>query len=204
MVEHPGHAHPLHGVAAAVNTPTPDEVRARSALLNSRYPDPSPDPDQAVLIAVIEDAAAVVGGLTGRLIAPLETGEEVPDGLVNVAVRAIARMAELMDTEGSVEFADVAARGRRLRGFTAGPYSETYFSPGDLVILKGARPQFSPDPTLDRLLWALATDEAIEELMALISGIQPPAGMATPFDYRRSGGGYFRAGVGHGIGPDGY
>lgn len=187
-----------------METPTAEEVRTRSPLLTQRYPDPEPDPEDPNFVAVIEDSAAVVGGLTGRLIEPLETGEEVPDGLLGIARRAVARMAELMDTEGSVEFADVAARGRRLRGFTAGPYSETYFSPGDLVILKGARPQFSPDPTLDRLLWALATDEAIEELMALISGIQPPAGMATPFDYRRSGGGYFRAGVGHGIGPDGY
>lgn len=155
-----------------------------------------------MLTADIEDSAAVVGALTGRLIAPLETGEEVPDGLLNVAVRAIARMAELMDTEASADFADVTARGRRLRGFTAGPYSESYFSPGDLIVVKGSRPQFSPDAMLDRLLWALATDDAIDELLALISGVQPPAGAISSFDYTRQGGGLGLSGFGRG--PDGF
>lgn len=185
-----------------MDTPTATEIRARSKLLRGRYPAASPEP--ADLLAAILDAAAVTGALTGRLIVPLTVGEEVPDGLVGVALRAIARMAELMDTEGEATFADVAARGRRLRGFTAGPYSEQYFSPGELIVSKGARPQFSPDPTLDRLLWALATQEVIDALLALTSGVQPPAGMATEFDYRGSGGRYFGGDVRAGIGPDGF
>jgi len=185
-----------------VDTPTATQIRARSKLLRGRYP--AADPEPADLLAAIEDASAVVGALTGRLIAPLTAGEEVPAGLVGVALRAVARMAELMDTEGAADFADIAARGRRLRGFTAGPYSEQYFAPGELIVSKGARPQFSPDPTLDRLLWALATQDAIDALLALASGLQPPAGMATEFDYRAGGGGYFGSGSWVGIGPDGF
>lgn len=183
-------------------TPTAGEVRERSPLLRQRYPAPAAsgteNPD---LLAVVEDAAVVVAELTGRLIAPYAEGEEVPAGLVGVAVRAVARMAELMDTEAASEFADVAARGRRLRGFSAGPYSETYFAPGDLVVAKGSRPQMSPDPTLDRLLWALATEAKREEWIALVTGVQPPAGAVAAFDYRRMGGG---GGIRHGSGPDGW
>lgn len=179
-----------------MQTPTNEEVRERSPLLRQRYPDePAAD-----LTAVVEDASAVVASLTGRLIEPYAEGEEVPAGLVGVAVRAVARMAELMDTEAEATSADVAARGRRLRGFSAGPYSETYFAPGDLVVTKGARPQFSPDPTLDRLLWALATDEAKDALMALVTGVQPPAGAVTAFDYRKMGGGIASVP----LGPDGW
>jgi hypothetical protein len=187
-----------------VDTPTATEVRARSKLLRVRYPAAAPEP--ADLLAAITDAAAVTGELTGRLIAPLTAGEEVPEGLHGTAVRAIARMAELMDTEGAADFADVSARGRRLRSFSAGPYSEAYFSPDELIPRRGqqGRPQFSPDPTLDRLLWALATQDAIDALKALASGLQPPAGMATEFDYRAGGGGYFRRGTRIGIGPDGF
>jgi hypothetical protein len=186
-----------------VDTPTADEIRARSKLLRARYPDPGAEAESGDLVAVIEDAAAVVAALTGRLIAPMTVGEEVPAGLVHIAVRAVARAAELMDTESAADFADVAARGRRLRGFTAGPYSEQYFAPGDLIVTRGARPQFSPDPTLDRLLWALATQDAIDELIALASGVQPPAGMATGFDFRKSGGGYFPRVPHWRSGPDG-
>lgn len=182
-------------------TPTAAQVRERSALLRKRY-GASAGPHEADLLAAIEDAAVVVASLTGRRIDPYTDGVEVPPGLVGIAVRAVARMAELMDTEGGADFADVAARGRRLRGFTAGPYSESYFSPGDLVIAKGARPQFSPDPTLDRLLWALATEDAIDALLALTTGVQPPAGAVSSFDYRKMAGGLY--GGRRGVGPDGW
>lgn len=190
-----------------MDTPTADEIRTRSKLLRARYPPPvSPAPESVDLLAVIEDSSAVVAAQTGRLIAPMTVGEEVPAGKVHVAMRAIARMAELMDTEGAVDFADVSARGRRLRSFSAGPYSEAYFSPDELVPRRGqqGRPQFSPDPTLDRLLWALATQDAIDLLIALASGVQPPAGMATGFDFRKSGGGYFPRVRHWRSGPDGF
>lgn len=187
-----------------MDTPTPAQVRARSALLAERYPEPDPPADEsATFVAAIEDSAAVVGSLTGRLIEPLTEGEEVPQGLVGIAVRATARMAELMDSEGSADAADSTARGERLRGFSAGPYSEQYFAPGDLV-LKDGRPQFSPDPTLDRLLWALATELAIEELLALVRGQHAPAGAVSEFDYRKMGGGYFGRSRGVSGGPDGF
>lgn len=184
-----------------METPTADQVRERSPLLKQRYPDNGPD--EAIFEAVIEDSAVVVASLTGRLIEPYEAGEEVPAGLVNVAIRAIARMSELMDTEETVEFADVSARGRRLRSFTAGPYSESYFAPGELIV-KNGRPQMSPDSLLDRLLWALATEDAQDEWIALATGVQRPAGAVTEFDFRRMGA---RRGVipqTLGGGPDGW
>lgn len=173
-----------------MDTPTPDEVRARSPLLTARYPDPvDPAPDSPQFVAVIEDSAAAVGSITGRLIAPLTEGEEVPAGLVGVAVRAIARSGELLDSAFSAEEAEASATGRRLRSISAGPWSETYFAPGEAV-MKGGRPMMSPDPTLDALLWALATEDARDEWIALATGVQPPAGAVTEFDYRRAGGGY--------------
>lgn len=159
-------------------------IRVRSPLLRQRYP--VGGADEGDLLAVIEDASAVVGATTGRKIAPLETGEEIPRGLRGVAVRAVARMAELMDSESAADAADAESRGRRLRGFTAGPYSETYFSPGDLIV-KNGRPQMSPDPQLDRLLWALATEDARDEWLAVAAGVQRAAASVSEFDYRRMG-----------------
>jgi hypothetical protein len=186
-----------------VETPTADEVRERSPLLRGRYPEAGPN--EADLDAVIEDSAVVVASLTGRLIEPFPEGVEVPAGLRPTAVRAVARMAEQMDTASSATQADADARGRRLRGFSAGPYSEQYFAPGDLII-KGGRPQMSPDVLLDALLWALATEEAQEAWIALATGVMPPAGVVSAFDYRRTGGGYFATFPRRGFigGPDGF
>jgi hypothetical protein len=186
-----------------VETPTADQVRARSPLLRQRYPEGGPNEDD--LLAAVEDSAVVIAATTGRKIDPFPDGEEVPAGLRSTAVRAVARMAEMMDTTASVTVADADARGRRLRGFSAGPYSEQYFAPGDLIV-KGGRPQMSPDTQLDLLLWALATEAAKEAWLALVTGQQPPAGAVTAFDYRRMGAGYGRGAPQFGFigGPDGF
>jgi hypothetical protein len=195
-----------------VDTPTPDQLRADSDLIAAKFPDGG---DDAKLEARAATAAAFVASLTFRLIEPVDTStvedevfEEVPAGLVPVAIHAVAVMVERMVVTGAPDFAEQAATGRRLRGFSAGPYSEQYFAPGEFA-RRGAqqgRPPMDPDEALDAALWALATEAARESFFAWATGVQPPAGAVTTFDGRRSGGGYFGHGVRRGFigGPDGF
>jgi hypothetical protein len=88
---------------------------------------------------------------------------------------------------GDPAFAEQVATGRRLRGFSAGPYSESYFAPGEFA-RKGAqqgRPAMDPDEALDAALWALATLEAREYFVSEASAVNPPASAITSFDYRK-------------------
>lgn len=184
-----------------MQTPTPDQLRAQSDLIAAQRP--QSDANDEVLAGRAAVAAAVVASITGRLILPVEEGEEVPAGLVPLAVQAVAMFVERRLVRGAAGEAEAAAGGRRLRSFTAGPYSESYFAPGELGT-KGGRPRMDVDEELDALLWALATDEAREEFIAAASGVQPPAGAATEFDYRRGGYGRGLRAAGFGAGPDGF
>lgn len=171
-----------------MDRPTRAEVKERSRLLRGRYPtDPSGSATDDLDIA-IEDAAFLVASITGRKIGTAE-GEEVPADLVSVAKRAVALKAEHLDTAAEEEAAEEAASGRRLRQISAGPWSESYFAPGELIV-KGGVPQLDPDPRLAELLWALCTEEMREEYMALFTGKVAPAAAVTQFDYRRWPGGY--------------
>lgn len=180
-----------------MQTPTPPDIRARSPLLTQRYP--LADPESPEFVAAIEDASALVASWTGRLIEPVTEGEEVPDGLVGIARRAIAKLVEQIATTSEAAFAAKTAGGRRLRSISAGPWSESYFAPGELSMKNGVA-TITGDPTLDALLWTLATETRREEWVALASGKQPPAAAVTEFDYRRRGSITVRGGVG----PDGY
>lgn len=119
-------------------TPSADEVRARSKLLTQRYPEPAGtfDPVDEFGAAIL-DGAALVAVWTGRLIAPVDDGEEVPAGLRGLAVRAIAKMAERGAVTGEVDATVKSAGGRRLRSISAGPWSESYFAPGELSMKNG-------------------------------------------------------------------
>lgn len=186
-----------------METPTPTLVRARSPLLTQRYPAPvDPAPESEELLAVIGDAAALVGGATGRLIAPLTEGEEVPEGLVGIAVRAVARWAERVDSAMAVASAGKASGGKLLRSISAGPWSESYFAPGELSMKNGVV-AISGDALLDQLLWALMTEERRDEWVALATGVQRPASALIAFDYRQMAGGGGPA-IGFGAGPDGW
>jgi hypothetical protein len=180
-----------------VQTPTPDQLRTDSDLLAAKYP--ASGPNDAKLSARAATAAALVAGITFRLIEPITSStvegyefEEVPAGLVPVAVHAVATMVERMVVTGAPDFAEQAATGRRLRGFSAGPYSEQYFAPGEFARRGAAqgRPPMDADDALDAALWALATEDAREAFVAWATGVQPPAGAVSSFDYRRQGGGY--------------
>lgn len=174
-----------------MDTPTPDRLRLASDLISQRFP--SGGREDAKLESRARTAAGLVGTLTFRLISPVvastvdgETFEDVPASLEDVAVTAVALMVNQELVTGDPEFAEQVATGRRLRGFSAGPYSESYFAPGEFA-RRGVqgRPSMSPDEQLDQVLWALATEDAREYFIAQASGQTPPTAVVTSFDYRR-------------------
>lgn len=144
-------------------TPSPDDVRARSELLRLRFPDGDED-KEAELAALLADDAPVVSSLTGRIIGPEGTpGEEVPAYLQPVAMRAMALRAERMSVTGAARSRTGAIGKLTLRSFSAGPYSEAYFGPGEA---QGAK-ALDLDPVVHELLWALATEEKRQEWLRL-------------------------------------
>lgn len=183
-----------------MDTPTPEALRTDSDLLALKLPASSENDAKLTQRATV--TAAIVAAITGRQIDPVTEGVEVPAGLQPLAIHAIARFVERRIIMGAAATAEKTAMGRLLRGFTAGPYSESYFSPGDLQ-MKGGRPVMDADADLDETLWALATEEARANWIAQATGVQPPAGVASTFDYRRMGNSF--AGLaGFGRGPDGF
>lgn len=150
-----------------MNTPTPEEVRSRSALVEQRFPDTT-DGD-AALAAQLEVLAPIISDLTGRKIGPEGTpGVEVPGYLVPVAERAFALKLERTPT---------TAKERRrvlqslsLRSFSAGPYSETYFGPDAAAAIK----RLDPDEETHEVLWTLATEEKRQEWLFLWNGQLAP------------------------------
>lgn len=199
--------------------PTPDQIRDASPLLRQQFPEPPTDQYQASdLRALVSQAIGLVESATFRIIDPAlgdpspegYIGEIVPPALIAVAFDAIKRQSEVLQVTGAADFTQQAATGRRLRGFSAGPYSESYFAPNEFA-RKGVatRPQMSDDDTLDALLWALATEDARDYLAFRDSGVTPPTGVATAFDYRRQNSGYTAGSLGGWpspglVGPDGY
>lgn len=175
-----------------MQTPSNDELRAASDLITLRFP--AGGANEAKLKQRAEAAAVLVASLTFRLIGPVtesivdaEPFEEVPPSLQPVAVLAVALMVNRELVTGDPEFAEQVATGRRLRGFSAGPYSESYFAPGEFA-RRGAqqgRPPMDPDEALDQALWALATEAAREYFRAWATGLNAPAGAVSAFDYRK-------------------
>lgn len=175
-----------------MQTPTPEQLRAASALIRQKYP--AEGGEDAVLEALALPAATIVATLTFRLIEPVVastidgyTFTDVPASLTAIAIRAVALMVNREIVLGDPAFAEQVATGRRLRGFSAGPYSESYFAPGEFA-RKGAgqgRPLMDQDESLDEALWALASEEAREYFISQATGVNPPASVITSFDYRK-------------------
>jgi hypothetical protein len=161
-----------------VNTPTPAEIRARSELVALRFPDTAPGNE--ALTALAEVIGPLISELTGRAIGDAP-GVEVPDYLVPVAEMAFAL---------KVEHHPTVAKDRRkaltvlnLRSFSAGPYSESYFGPGEAAQIK----RLDPDPELHEVLWALATPEKRAYWLLLWNEqVAPAAGVQTFAWGRRS------------------
>lgn len=180
-------------------------VRSRSALLRERFPADDPyDPETDALAPFVLVAAEQVSQITGRDVGVGE-GEAVPARLNGTALMAVSLMTERLTFGGGgdAETSEAEVSGRRKRSESAGPWSVSYFAPGELV-MKNGLVSITGNAMLDGLLWALMTDDMRDEWRALVTGVQPPAGVASAFDYRRSGGRYGPYGGQHGLGPDGY
>jgi hypothetical protein len=182
--------------------PTPADIRNLSPLLRQNYPLPAVDPYAwSDLRSMVYTATMLVQSNTWRIIdptlgcpAPVEEGyscELLPPELVDVARQAILKMTERLSVTAQPAFASQIASGRRLRGFTAGPYSENYFDPGQFA-RKGTtgRPAMDNDDAIDAALWALATEDARDYFMWRATGAAPPTGVPSTFDYRRQSLGY--------------
>lgn len=201
--------------------PSPSAIRNMSPLLRKGYPlPPTNDYQLTDLRNFVYQSTALVQALTWRIIdttlgcaaAEDYTCELVPDALVPIALDAITKMSERLFVISEPAFARQIATGRRLRGFSAGPYSEQYFAPGEFA-RRGAvtgRPVMDNDDAIDAALWALATEDARDYFVWRATGVAPPIGVVTGFDYRRQSIGYGAGasaggvgGLGHG-GPDGF
>lgn len=199
--------------------PTPDAIRAQSPLLRKNFPLPPTNAYQpSDLRNLVYQSVSLVQSLTWRLIDP-SLGDSSPEGYVSEAVppwqvpivfQAVARMAERVSVTTAPAFAEQLATGRLLRGFSAGPYSEQYFSPGEFA-RRGAQQGRQPmdvESAIDEALWALATEDARDYFVWRATGITPPTGVATAFDYRRANVGYSAGGLGGPFGgrggPDGF
>lgn len=175
-----------------METPTPDQLRAASDLIAQKYPSGGSEDLKLELRA--QSSSALVATLTFRLIDPVTEStvdgylfSDVPPSLELLAVRAVALEVNREIVTGDPSFAQQVATGKRLRGFSAGPYSESYFAPGEFA-RKGAaqgRPPMDPDEELDAALWALASEDAREYFISQASGVNPPAGVVSSFDYRK-------------------
>lgn len=197
-----------------MQTPSPTELRAASPLIAAKLP--PGEPNDAALELLADEAAVLVSVLTFRTIEPVTEStvegyafEDVPAQLKPIAVRAIALEINREVVTGDVAFAEQVATGRRLRGFSAGPYSESYFAPGEFA-RRGAqqgRPPMDADEELDAALWALATEDARDYFISRATGQVQPAGSVTSFDYRRQAIGDMPGSLARGVrgsGPDGF
>lgn len=136
------------------------------------------------LTLLLDDDAPVISQLTGRSIGIDGTpGDEVPDYLKPVAYRVFALRAERIAFGGTAKSRQSLLGSLRLRSFSAGPYSETYFGPGEAASAK----VLDPDPEVHSLLWALATT-AMKNYWLQLWGIlkQDPFFQVQQFDYHRT------------------
>lgn len=143
---------------------------------------PSGDPERTErLELILTDDAPVISALTGRKIGPDDTpGEEVPDWLRPVALRVFALRAERIALGGTIKARTSAAGSTRLRSFTAGPYSESYFGPGEAAEWR----VLDPDPATHELLWTLATEAMRRHWLRLWGTLEEePAAAVQAFDW---------------------
>lgn len=160
-----------------MDAPTVDAVQSLSAYLAEM--------DDGTLTAIVPLAAGIVASLTSRDIGVTAAGggansmgcdfEDVPAWMVPLVNMAVAMMAEVL--VGTTSATIAKSRGNRLlASFTAGPYSETYFSPD--VISKSKT--LAPDATLASLLWSIATPcaQAYWNRLWGVLTAEAPAGVA--------------------------
>lgn len=129
--------------------PSPSVIRERSPFLSRTFLLTDADGMWRLGILVAE-AISLVQELTGRVL-----DEALPERLVPLALRAVMMKTEAMSSASSLKRRKGQLQSVGLRSFSAGPYSESYFGPGEAMAAKA----LDPDTALHEVLWALATEE---------------------------------------------
>ena len=179
-----------------MDVPSPTEARERSALLTERFPSDHEDDTQgennAKLALQLKFAAQLVSSLTCRVFDDVGGSagmEAVPAHMEELATRAVVLKAEQIDASwtGQTSAQRVSQLGQgNLASISAGPWSESYFGPGEAASLA----RLDPVPAIHELLWALATEDCRNAWLLLWSGETAPAGAVESFEYGQRPGGY--------------
>lgn len=144
-----------------METPTAEDVRARSRIDFSAYVAPEPyDVDTDPLTPLVAEAVAYVEQLTCRV--PLS---DVPDNLAPLAQQAVRMRVEQLvfsETPDTIE----TAVDDDVQSFTAGSYSETRRDRQGFI-KSGALNGWG---ALDRVLWLLMTQECRDAWVAQQQG----------------------------------
>ena len=173
-----------------MDAPTPTEARQRSALLTEKYPADDGHEFDTALTSLLAAASQLVASLTCRQIGTAGgTGTtDVPVELRELAMRAVVLKAEEFDVQwgGSAASRSKTIGSGNLASISAGPWSESYFGPGEAVTAQA----LSLDRSQHELLWALASEECKQKWMLLWTGEAEPAGAVEAFEYSQRPGGY--------------
>ena len=137
----------------------------------------------------IDAALPLLSALTCR---NFTTGEDIPDHLAPTATLATTLFVEQMTygTGGEQRESAMSSATGNLRSISAGPWSESYFAPGEVEFAWNV---LNPDPLLNSMLLALITPECLAIRQGAAEGEYPP-GYATqeidwgyPADYGYAG-----------------
>jgi hypothetical protein len=171
------------GTTAVLLPPAAGQIRGRSPYLRATFPTSAPAETQEDLRQAVLDATSLVESLTCRSL-QTSLGDAQLDRL---AFRAVQLKTErIMQAEGTARARAGALGNTRLKSISAGPWSETYFGPEEA----GKAKVLDLDPTLNEVLWALATPECRANWTALWGGAAVPAVAVAAFRYGAPRGGW--------------
>jgi hypothetical protein len=173
--------------AAILLPPNASEVRRRSQYLTENFPPGTTtagERNEELLKEAVLDSIPLIQALTGRDLTA-STGSGALDRL---GMRAITLKTErILSNEGGGDDRGAILSGERqgLKSISAGPWSETYFGPGEAQNAK----VLDLDPALHEVLWALATQE-MKDYWLYIWGLAPAAPFSgvLSFDWGNRGG----------------
>jgi hypothetical protein len=150
--------------------------------------------DDRAYLGWMREAVSLVQSLTGRAL-----DASLPAALRPLALRAVRMKTEKVALLGAAKQRSSSITGGNLRSISAGPWSESYFGPGEAASAK----VLDPDPALNEVLWALATDDMRDYWRELWGMAVRPAAAVQGFDWGLAPGGYRRSslGLGGGVGP---
>jgi hypothetical protein len=154
-------------------------IQQAAGVLPTFTPIDTPDgyrPECDPMAPMIYLATAYLGSITCRDFGN-GIGCPIPPEMVPLAIFADALYVEQLTyrMDASRRASSLSSGTGNLRSFTAGPYSESYFGPGEI---KFAWNVLDPDPLLNSMLMSLITPECLQARMAAANGTYPP-GWAT-------------------------